>query len=82
MPRPKLSILTGTAEQNAMIDRITPAILDLLADGLPRTKGALAEALAGRHAEADVALALVRLAVTGQVIETGGKYTLGVVPGP
>ena len=82
MPRPKPSALTGTAELNAMIERVTPAILGLLADGVPRTKAAIVEALAGRHAEEDVALALIRLAVTGRVGETGGKYTLGVVPGP
>jgi len=33
-------------------------------------------ALANRHAEDDVALALVRLAVTEKVVETGGRYTL------
>ena len=76
MPRPKSSTLTGTAELNAMIERVTPAILGLLADGRPRTKAAIVGALAGRHAEADVALALVRLAVTGQVEQTGGKYML------
>ena len=65
MPRPKPSALTGTAELNAMIERVAPAILGLLADGVPRTKAAIVAALAGRHAEADVALALVRLAVTG-----------------
>jgi hypothetical protein len=29
-----------------------------------------------------VALALIRLAVAGLVIETGGKYTLGTAPEP
>ena len=76
MPRLKPSALTGTAELNAMIERVAPALLGLLADGAPRTKAAIVAALAGRHAEADVALALVRLAVTGQVEETGGKYAL------
>ena len=60
-----------------MIERVAPAILELLADGVPRPKAAIVAALAGRHAEADVALALVRLAVTGQVEQTGSKYTLG-----
>jgi len=77
MPRPKSSTLTGTAELNAMIERVTPAILGLLADGRPRTKAAIVGALAGRHAEADVTLALVRLAVTGEVEQTGSRYTLG-----
>ena len=35
-----------------MIERVAPAILELLADGVPRTKAAIVEALAGRHAEA------------------------------
>jgi len=42
---------------------------------------AIVEALAGRHAEADAALALIRLAVTGQVEDTGGKYVLAAVDG-
>ena len=74
MPRPKPSAITGTAELNAMIDRVAPDILALLADGVPRSKAALIAALAGRHAGDDVALALIRLAVTGQVVESGGKY--------
>jgi hypothetical protein len=77
MPRTKAFALTGTAELNAMIERVAPDILALLADGLPRKKAAIMEALAGRHAEDDLALALIRLAVTGRVEETGGKYALG-----
>jgi hypothetical protein len=77
MPRAKSSALTGTAELNAMIQRVAPDVLALLADGVPRTRAAVVAALAGRHAEGDVALALVRLAVTEQVQETGGRYTLG-----
>ena len=71
----------GSAEVNAMVARVAPAILELLADGVPRTKAAIVEALARRHAEADAALALVRLAVTGQVEDTGGKYVLAPVDG-
>jgi len=77
MPRAKSSALTGTAELNAMIQRVAPDVLALLADGVPRTRAAVVAALAGRHAEGDVALALVRLAATEQVQETGGRYTLG-----
>jgi hypothetical protein len=65
-----------------MVARIAPAILELLADGVPRSKAAIVEALADRHARDDVVHALIRLAVTGQVVETGGKYTLGVAPEP
>ena len=51
MPRTKPSAITGSAELNAMIERVAPAILELLADGVPRTKPAIVEALAGRHDE-------------------------------
>ena len=66
----------GSAEINAMVERVAPAILELLGDGVPRTKPAIVEALAERHDKQDVLHALIRLAVTGQVEETGGKYTL------
>ena len=67
MSRTKLSDFTGSAELNAMIERVAPDILALLADGVPRRKPAIVAALAGRHAADDVGLTLVRLAVTGQV---------------
>ena len=76
MTRPRHSTMTGTTELNAMIERVAPDVLGLLADGVPRTKGAVVAALAGRHEGEDVALTLVRLAVTGRVEETGGRYAL------
>ena len=76
MPRLKPFAMTGTAELNAMIERVAPAILDLLASDRPRTKVAIVEALAGQHDSDDVALTLIRLAVTGQVEDTSGKYML------
>ena len=76
MPRRKPFALTGSAELDAMVERAAPAILELLADGVPRSKHAIVAALAGRHAAGDVAVALARLAVTGRVVEAGGKYTL------
>ena len=81
MPRTK-PFMTGTAELNAMIERVAPTILELLADGVPRSKPAIVEALAGRHGKQDVAHALIRLAVTGRVIETGGRYSPGTPPEP
>jgi hypothetical protein len=72
---------TGTDELNAMIGRVAPDVLELLADGAPRTKAAIVETLAGRHDADDVTLALMRLAVTEQVRETGGKYTLATDAG-
>jgi hypothetical protein len=66
----------GTAELNATIERVAPAILELLTDGVPRRKPAIVEALAGRHDRQDVVHALIRLAVTGRVEEGGGRYAL------
>ena len=47
---------------------------------MPRTGAAIAAALAGRHDGEDVVLALIRLAVTERVTETGGKYVLTSEP--
>ena len=57
-------------------------ILELLADGVSRSKPAIVEALAGRHDRQDVIHALIRLTVTGRADEAGSKYTLGAVPEP
>ena len=72
----------GSAELNAMVERVAPAIPELLADGVPRAKPAIVAALAGRHDRQDVAHALIRLAVTEQVIEAGGKYALAQESAP
>ena len=69
--RPSLS-----ADINAVIARVTPDVLALLGDGVPRTKGMLIAALADRHPKQDVRRTLMRLAVTEQLVETGGKHTL------
>ena len=82
MPRTKAFALTGTAELNAMIERVAPDVLELLADGVPRRKDVIVKALAGRHAGDDVALTLIRLAVTGRVVETGGRYALAASAAP
>ena len=77
MPRTKtFATDAGSAEVNATVERVAPAILGLLADGVPRTRPAVVEALAGRHDRQDVVHALIRLAVTGQVEERGGGYAL------
>jgi hypothetical protein len=82
MSRPKSSALTGTAELNATIERVAPDVLALLADGVPRTRAAIVAALAGRHAEDEVELTLIRLAVTERAAETGGKCTLAQEAAP
>ena len=67
-----LSPRSGSAEIEAMVARTAPAILDLLRDGVPRSRRVIIAALAGRHARDDVVRTLMRLAVTGRVVETGG----------
>ena len=76
MPRPKPSAFTGSADVNAMIERVAPDILALLANGAPRPKAAIVAALADRHERQDVISTLIRLSITERVVETGGKYTL------
>ena len=81
-PRPSPSRHQGSAEVAAMVARTAPAVLELLADGRPRPRAAIVAALAGRHAKEDVVRTLMRLAVTGRVVEAGGRYAPGSPPGP
>jgi hypothetical protein len=66
----------GSAELSLLIEHTAPAVLGLLADGVPRGKRAIVAALAGQQLKEDVVRALMRLAVTGRVVEHGGKFTL------
>ena len=66
----------SSADFDAVIARVTPDILALLGDGMPRSRGTILTALADRHPKDDVRRTLMRLAVTEQLVETGGKYTL------
>jgi len=77
---PNARTFTGSAEINAMVARVAPAVLELLADGTPRSKAAIVEALAGRHDRQDVIGTLIRLSVTGEVEEAAGRYTLAAKP--
>ena len=77
MPRPKPSALTGSAELNATIERVAPDILALLATACRAPRRPSSRRWPGGMTAEDVVLALIRLAVTGQVVETGSKYTLG-----
>jgi hypothetical protein len=45
---------------------------------VPRTRGVILAALADRHPRDDIKRTLMRLAVTEQLVETGGRYTLPV----
>jgi hypothetical protein len=72
----RTSSLSGSAEIEAMVARTAPAILELLGDGTPRPRSAIITALADHHPKEDVIRTLMRLAVTGQLVEREGKYTL------
>ena len=74
--KPSSYELASSEAINATIARVAPDVLGLLADGVPRTKAAVVAALAGRHDRRDVMSALVRLSVTGEVEQSGSKYTL------
>jgi len=63
-------------ETHAMVARVAPAILELLSDGLPRSRHDIVDALAGQHAKDDVVRTLMRLTVTGQLAEAQRKYRL------
>jgi hypothetical protein len=73
----RTSSLSGSAEIEAMVTRTAPAVLELLGDGTPRARSAIITALADRHPKEDVVRTLMRLAVTGQLVETERKYRLG-----
>jgi hypothetical protein len=59
-----------------VIARVAPAVLELLGDGVPRSRRVIVAALADRHPKDEVKRTLMRLAVTDRVVETGGKYAL------
>jgi hypothetical protein len=71
----------SSAAFDALLARVTPDVRALLADGVPRSRATIVAALADRHPKEDVRRTLMRLAVTEQLVETGGKYTLPE-PGP
>ena len=59
-----------------MLARTAPAVLELLADRVPRSRRAIVAALAERHPKEDVVRTLMRLAVTGRLVEAERKYRL------
>jgi hypothetical protein len=66
----------SSADLDAAIERVTPDVLALLADGVPRAEVAIVAALGSRHPKDEVTLTLMRLAVLGQLVERAGKYVL------
>jgi len=72
----------SSADTHAMVARVAPAILELLGDGLPRSRHDIIDALAGQHARDEVVRTLMRLAVTGRLVETERKYRLAAPSEP
>jgi hypothetical protein len=64
----------SSADLDAVIERVTPDVLTLLGDGVPRAEAAIVAALAGRHLKDDVKLTVMRLAVLGQLAMRGTRY--------
>ena len=71
---------SSSDDTHAMVARIAPAILELLSDGLPRSKHEILDALAAGHAKDEVKRTIMRLAVTGRLVETKHKYGLAPLP--
>ena len=68
----------SSADIDAMIARTAPAVRELLADGVPRNRKDIVEALAGRHGKDDIVRTVMRMSVTGELDEVGRKFTLAV----
>jgi hypothetical protein len=66
----------SSADLAAAIERVTPDVLALLGDGVPRSEATIVAALADRHPKDDIRRTLMRLAVLGQLVERGSRYTL------
>ena len=67
---------TSSADTHAMVARIAPSVLELLGDGVLRSRKAIVAALAGQHEKDEVVRTLMRLAVIGQVVDVDRKYGL------
>jgi hypothetical protein len=66
----------SSTDFDALLARVTPDLVALLGDGVPRSRATIVAALADRHPREDVKGTLMRLAVTERLVETGGKYAL------
>jgi hypothetical protein len=76
MPPRRPSRFTSSADLDAAIAHVTPDVLALLGDGVPRTEAEIIAALAGQHSKDDVTLTVMRLDVVGRLDLQGGRYTL------
>ena len=66
----------SSADLNTAIERITPDVLALLGDGVPRPEAAIVAVLADRHPKDDVRRTLMRLAVLGRLAMRNSRYSL------
>ena len=73
---------SSSDDTHAMVARIAPVILQLLSDGVPRSRYEIVEALARQHAKDEVKRTIMRLSVTGRLVETKHKYSLTPLPEP
>ena len=73
---------SSSDDTHAMVARVAPTILELLGDGLPRGRHDIVAAIAPRHTKDEVVRTLMRLAVTGQLVEAERKYRLAPPPEP
>ena len=73
---------SSSDDTHAMVARIAPVILKLLSDGLPRNRHEIVKALAPQHAKDEVKRTLMRLSVTGRLVETKCKYSPAPLPEP
>lgn len=69
-------------DTHVMVARIAPAILQLLSDGMPRSRKEMVEALAPQHAKDEVTRTIMRLSVIGQLVQIKNKYGLMSLPEP
>jgi hypothetical protein len=76
MPATKTPRVTSSDDVNAAIERVTPDVLALLGDGVPRTETEIIAALASRHPKDEVKLTVMRLDVVGRLDLQGSRYTL------
>ncbi len=76
MPPRRPSRFTSSADLDTVIARVTPDVLALLADGVPRTRGTILAALADQHPKDDVRRTVMRLDVVGRLDLQGSRYTL------
>ncbi len=62
--------------------RIAPSILELLGDGVWRSRKAIVAALAEQHEKDEIVRTLMRLALIGQVVDVDRKYGLPAATEP